>query len=186
MSASAVLRGHPSGGLSGVTPVTRADVAASRAARPRPGTEVISTQPWESLVDEAEVRMKTEANEATREYERRIKQAGKILDTADAIAREQRSRLEAAAWSTWSVLMEDAAKAADAVLNPALEAYRKEVAKAHDEWAGVMHTAEQTYNKMLDDAERGVRVTTFPERPARKTRPAHPEISTGVTVPPLQ
>lgn len=128
-----------------------------RNTRPRQGSAPPQWQPWEAMIAEGQTRMHLETREATQAYEARIREAGKMLDRADSMAREARGGLESQAWAIWHKLMEDAAQAADAVMRPALDAYKAELDRAHDDFERMMTIAADAWRRQQGDAERAKR-----------------------------
>lgn len=110
-------------------------------------------RPWETLVKEAEARMRVELNEALRQLESDTAKAGQIIDVAAALADQASKQLAQSAWHEWRRLMTLAGDAAEAVLEPARQAYDNETERAGREFDVAVTSAKRAYERAIRDAD---------------------------------
>lgn len=147
--------GGPSRGLpprdipaAGVTP------AAAGGSEPVPaGAEPPVYQPWVLVLQNAQSRLKTDVQAALRTYNRQTADAGRLLDTARAIASVQSKQLETAAWEAWHRMMAEAAAVTEAIMTPALTAYKNAMDGAHDQLRKDLTPVEERYKQVAADAQ---------------------------------
>lgn len=119
-------------------------------------------QPWNTVLAEAESRLKTEVQANLRRMNQTVTDAGRLLDAARAIAGEQAKAQEAAAWTAWNTHMEAARSIYAAVMGPALQAYTDAVTAAHDRLRHDVQPAYDAYKKISGDAAWSQQITTPP------------------------
>lgn len=133
---------------------TAASVTAARAETAATTTHPATWAPWDRVVSDAQARMRVELQHALVMYDREIRAAGKILDTAVAIAADVSGHLEAEAWAAWQATMDTASKAGQAILGPAEQAYGAAVTRASEAFNRAITTAQAAYNTELTDANK--------------------------------
>lgn len=111
-------------------------------------------QPWQAVITHAEARMRTEIQEALKEYDQAVTRAGHALDVAYTIASTEAGRLEDAAWAAWEKTMAQAGQVADRVLGPAVREYQGALERAHTMFDKAMSSAEAAYKQTVSDASR--------------------------------
>lgn len=137
------------------TPVVRRTaVLAARSTPPTAGGHPAVWAPWATLVTAAEARMKTEVQAAIGDLHAAESAAGRILDMAEAMAKEASSQIISAAWARWNTDMAAAADASQAILDPARTAYEAQLTAAHDRFNAAITSAERVFKSILADADR--------------------------------
>jgi hypothetical protein len=124
-------------------------VNSVKQAAQQPPAHPAQWQPWAPLAAQAEARFKAEIGQALSELSRRTGDAGRILDTAQAMAAESGGQLRAAAWSAFSRNMDAAAVTESAILAPAVAAYDTQVTAAVADYTAAITDAENTYKALM-------------------------------------
>lgn len=133
---------------------TAATVTAARTDTAATVAHPATWAPWDQVVSHAQSRMRVELQHALSVYDRETTAAGKILDTAVAIATDIAGHLEAEAWAAWQAGMDTAAKASQAILGPAEQAYGAAITRASAAFNQAITTAQAAYNTEVADANK--------------------------------
>lgn len=134
--------------------VARAAVVAQRANTAKNPQHPAVWQPWETLIGDAEGRLKSEMGAALAELNRRQAEAAQLLNVAYATAAGPAAELRKTAWDTWHKYMAMADDFISAVLQPATTAYDHEIAEAAKSYDDALADAVKTYKALLDRANR--------------------------------
>lgn len=127
-----------------------------------PGATAPVWQPWAEVQANAQSRLKTETQAGLRAFDRTVTDAGRLLDSARAIADQQAKQLEAAAWAAWNKYMAQAREIHDAVMAPALSAYTDTVTAAHSRLRHELGKVNDAYNRILSDVTWTQQITNPP------------------------
>jgi hypothetical protein len=109
-------------------------------------------QPWATTQAQAQSVLNTEITRSLAVYNGQLAAAQRMFENAMAIAARQAKPLETAAWTAFDSYMKQADQVYAAILNPAVEAYKKAVANAHDALTGRMDPVEHAYARAAADA----------------------------------
>lgn len=128
--------------------------ASPPAALPTVAADATSPvwQPWMNSQAQALSRLKTEIQRSLATYDRSTGHAGRLLDTARAIANEQTKRLEDAAWAAFNTYMTEAAGVYDGIMGPAVHAYSEAIGKAHSQLVAELGPIQSAYARIAADA----------------------------------
>lgn len=133
--------------------VTRQAQAAAQAAAATPPATPKAFQPWASVIQHAEQRMRGRLALALAELEHHMAMAGQVLDVAEQAAKEAETQILEAAWKRWHQDLDAAADVAAAVLGPARKAYAELVAAAGAGYDTAIAEARLAYEAELSRAE---------------------------------
>lgn len=134
--------------------VKRAQVVATRSAASSPAAQAAVYRPWDTLLRQADARLKTELTAALRELEQGTAVAGTLLDTAYSMAAEAAQALENAAWAAWHKYMAAADDTRNTIIGRAVTAYDEQIKAMHTRYNKSISDAETTYKTLADDASR--------------------------------
>lgn len=146
--------GPPSGLAPRTIPTPSSATSPAAPSEPVPaGAEAPVYQPWVAVLENAQSRLKTDVQTLLRVYNRDIGAAGRLLDTARAIADQQSKQLETAAWEAWHRIMAEAAAVHNAIMEPALTAYKNAMDGAHDRLRKDLTPVDERYKQVASDAQ---------------------------------
>jgi len=127
-------------------------VSPPRPVAPHTVAHTAVFAPWTSTTDEAVARMKTEMTLALSALQGRTGAAGKLLDIAYSTAAGPAAQMRAAAYAAFHQWMANADAYTHSILDPAIEAYDKEIGEATEEYNAALSDALKTYKAILSAA----------------------------------
>lgn len=133
--------------------VKRQAVAARQAAAVPSAAAPKAFQPWATVIQHAEQRMRGRLALALADLEHHLATAGAVLDTAEQAAKEAESQILEAAWKRWHHDIDAAADTAAAIMDPARKAYEQLVGQAGAEYDQAIADARAAYEAELTRAE---------------------------------